>query len=528
VLVIPRGHDFRSDYGQLHVLKKVFPRVPLLALTATAPAALAADVQRILLLDRSDCVVMRAPSDRPNIYYEVLQKPQSDAGTLAALYQWLKKHEFLGDNHNRSSSGDGSKRPSSGIIYCYSRKDADTMGESLWSLGVTAGAYHAGQEDSEKERVHSGWLNGSLSIVCATVAFGLGIDKPDVRFVIHMCLPKSTEAYYQESGRAGRDGHPARVALFFSPGDAVKMAALCHSDRAGVGPLRTMQRFAMVTSGSFGPSACRRQFLARELGDCSEDLAAIVCRSGCDVCSKAAIRTADSAAVQAVDSTAAALVVLAALQEATDKSKKVTFKGLVEDAVKLGKRKAKEKKKTETSAGNDGGSSLEALLDVSKCEWLCATLFLDDVLVEDYHFTAYSTIVYCAAGRNASVLNAGARRVLVSFPEALSPAAPSASAALSLSSFSSAKKPSKTKGHAGASSKSPIVSPASSVNKVVFISSDSDDKGNAKLVVSKKNALKSSSSEDEDGNGDGDGDDSDDDFVSLPSKKARNKLNSDN
>jgi len=511
-VVLFRGHDFRSDYGQLHILKKVFPRVPLLALTATAPAALAADVQRILLLDHQSCVVMRAPSDRPNIFYEVLQKPQSDADTLAALYDWLKTHGFLGgSNHNVNStnvfeSSVLNESPSSGIIYCYSRKDADSLAASLQSLGVTAGAYHAGQEDSEKERVHSKWLSGSISIVCATVAFGLGIDKPNVRFVIHVCLPKSTEAYYQESGRAGRDGLPARVALFFSPGDAIKMAALCHSDRSGVAPLRVMQRFAMVSRDSLGRSACRRKFLARELGDCQDDLDRVDCRMGCDVCSRATETSKFGPSRQAVDATAAALVVLAALQAATSKSKKITFKGLVDDAVKLGKRQAKDYKK------NKDDTDLSVVLDVSKCEWLCATLFLDNVLVEDYHYTAYSTIVYCAPGRNAPLLNAGARKVKLSLPEALTSANSNISTSL-LSWESSGSVHSKSK----AKKRSGKLAESSATDEVIHIDSDSDGKNHNKNVASWDfAATKDSSEEDENSRSD-----SDDDFVSLPSKSAR-------
>lgn len=494
----------------MHILKKVFPRVPLLALTATAPAALAADVQRILLLDHESCVVMRAPSDRPNIFYEVLQKPQSDADTLAALYDWLKTHRFLGNCNGRMNSArDGRsvahETPASGIIYCYSRKDADSLAASLLSLGVTAGAYHAGQEDSEKERVHSKWLSGSISIVCATVAFGLGIDKPNVRFVIHVCLPKSTEAYYQESGRAGRDGLPARVALFFSPADAIKMAALCHCDRSGVAPLRTMQRFAMASYNSLGQSACRRKFLARELGDCQEDLDLVECRSGCDVCSKAAERSYSGPSSQAIDATAAALVVLAALQAAASKSKKITFKGLVDDAVKLGKRKVKECKKTKD------GTDLTAVTDASKCELLCATLFLDNVLVEDYHYTAYSTIVYCAPGRNASILNAGARRVNLSLPETLLCADSQTSSSLSFESDKTASRSKKAEEGAGT-----FLEP-STCNEVILVNSDSDDKKHETYAASNDfAAMRDSFDDDEYTRGD-----SDDDFESPAPKLAR-------
>ena len=183
------GHDFRSDYGQLFRLKKAFPRVPLLAVTATAPPALASDVTRILLLDQRSTVHFRAPSDRPNLFYEVVQRPSKDANAAEAMFNWILRHGF-GPSPTPSSSttsftyesstSSTQGRPSSGIIYCYSRKEADTLAVVLCQrFGLSAGAYHAGLDDDERARVHSAWLRGEVSVVCATVAFGLGIDKPD-------------------------------------------------------------------------------------------------------------------------------------------------------------------------------------------------------------------------------------------------------------------------------------------------------------------------------------------------------------
>jgi ATP-dependent DNA helicase Q1 len=164
------GHDFRNDYGQLHVLKTIFPHVPMMALTATAPHKLTQDVKNILLLTSDDCVTFRSPSNRPNLHYEVLQKPNSDTEAVQILVDWIHKHKF-----SRCS----------GIVYCFSRKESDTLAEALRSFGIKSGAYHAGCEDSEKERVHSSWQEGSISIVTATIAFGLGTVHSTTLIVSH-------------------------------------------------------------------------------------------------------------------------------------------------------------------------------------------------------------------------------------------------------------------------------------------------------------------------------------------------------
>ena len=399
------GFDFRSDYGQLHVLKKVFPRVPLLALTATAPPSLAEDVQRILLINNrgEECVRIRAPSDRPNIFYECVQKPSSEQASLDALHEWISANGFAGQ---------------SGIIYCFSRKDCEDLAAKLRSRMISAAPYHAGLEDAEKSRVHKQWLSGRVPIVCATVAFGLGIDKPNVRYVAHFCIPKSVEAYYQESGRAGRDGLPARVVLFFSPGDSIKMAGMCHTDRSGVTPLRAMQRYAMALQSNRGSecglsgrarTSCRREYLARALGDSAQDISRLACRGTCDLClgggysggSSGSGETGSSSSTSAAgsssgpgvvtDVTDSAKSVMAALREAASKSKKLTFKQLVDDTLKQNKKNAKALKSSGSKPTT--GASFNALSSAASCEWLCSAMLLDDIITEDFHYTAYATIV---------------------------------------------------------------------------------------------------------------------------------------
>ncbi|VDM76556.1 unnamed protein product, partial [Strongylus vulgaris] len=189
------GHDFRPDYKFLNILKRQFPNVPLLGLTATATADVLADVKN--MLDIPDAVVFKAGFNRTNLFYEVLPKPDADLGDELAR---LIKKRFPDQ---------------SGIVYCFSRKDCEEVASKLRSSGIRAAFYHADMDSMRRTAVHEKWVSGKYNVIVATVAFGMGIDKPDVRYVIHHAMPKSVENYFQlsdsfqESGRAGRDGLPA-------------------------------------------------------------------------------------------------------------------------------------------------------------------------------------------------------------------------------------------------------------------------------------------------------------------------------
>jgi ATP-dependent DNA helicase RecQ len=193
------GHDFRPEYRELKKLRTHFPDVPMMALTATATERVRADIVKQLKLREPRCYV--ASFDRPNLTYRVVPK--------TAPYEQLL--EFI-----RSRPND------SGIVYCASRKSAESLARNLDEDDVSAKPYHAGLTSSERTKNQDAFLRDDVRVVTATIAFGMGINKPNVRFVVHYDLPKNLESYYQETGRAGRDGLPSECVLLFSASDVAK------------------------------------------------------------------------------------------------------------------------------------------------------------------------------------------------------------------------------------------------------------------------------------------------------------------
>ena len=193
------GHDFRPEYRQLSELRERFPRVPSMALTATATQRVRDDIVRLLKLRDPSCYI--ASFNRPNLTYRVFAKNQG----YDQLLQFLK-----------------SRPRESGIVYCQARKMADSLAERLQADGVRARPYHAGLTPGQRNDHQDLFLRDETRVICATIAFGMGINKPNVRFVVHFDLPKNIEGYYQETGRAGRDGLPSDCVLLFSAGDVVK------------------------------------------------------------------------------------------------------------------------------------------------------------------------------------------------------------------------------------------------------------------------------------------------------------------
>ena len=249
------GHDFRPEYIQLGRLQQIFPGVPMLALTATAEKQTRLDILQRLNLGKSLQVV--AGFDRPNIRYTLIDKQKP--------YEQLR--QFLTGRSEES-----------GIVYALSRKRVEEIAAKLQAEGHRAAAYHAGLNAETRRSVQEKFLRDDVQIVVATVAFGMGIDKPNVRFVVHYDLPKNIESYYQETGRAGRDGLPAEALLLFGYGDIVISRGLIEK---GGNPEQTrieLQKLnAMVAFAEAG--TCRRRALLGYFGEqLTEDC------GNCDIC----------------------------------------------------------------------------------------------------------------------------------------------------------------------------------------------------------------------------------------------------
>ena len=236
------GHDFRPEYRELKKLRKHLPDVPIMALTATATERVRADIIKELKLRDSRTYV--ASFNRPNLTYRVVPK--------TAAYQQLL--EFI-----RSRPND------SGIVYCASRKSTDSIARDLNEDGIAAKPYHAGLTNRERTRHQDAFLRDDVRVITATVAFGMGINKPNVRFVVHYDLPKNIESYYQETGRAGRDGLPSECVLLFSPGDVAKQLHFIDEKTESEARIARTQLQQMVHYAE--ARECRRTVLLKYFGE---------------------------------------------------------------------------------------------------------------------------------------------------------------------------------------------------------------------------------------------------------------------
>lgn len=237
------GHDFRPEYRQLSSLREQFPGVPFMALTATATERVRADIVEQLHLHNPRCCV--ASFNRPNLTYRVSAK----SGSYEQILSFIR-----------------ARKNEAGIIYCQARKTAELLADKLTADGIKSEPYHAGLAAEERAQNQEAFLRDGVQVMCATIAFGMGINKPNVRYVIHYDLPKNIEGYYQETGRAGRDGLPSECLLLFSPGDRVKQMRFIDEksnlEERNIAreQLEQMIHYAEVAS-------CRREFLLGYFGE---------------------------------------------------------------------------------------------------------------------------------------------------------------------------------------------------------------------------------------------------------------------
>ncbi|XP_068448778.1 ATP-dependent DNA helicase Q1-like [Clinocottus analis] len=351
------GHDFRPDYKLLGILKRQFPSVPLLGLTATATSSVLKDCEKILCVPHP--ITLSASFNRTNLYYEVRVKDSNNDASISDLASLIK------DRY----------KDQSGIVYVFSQKDAESVSSALQEQDIRAFPYYSHMDAGDKSRIHRKWTSNKIQVVVATVAFGMGIDKPDVRFVIHHTISKSIENFYQESGRAGRDDRQADCILYFGFSDIFRISTMVVMENVG------QKKLLQIVDYCQNVDRCRRSLMAVHFDEVWDDEG---CNKMCDVCRHAKDYIT-------VDITQHAKQVVQILELAASADEKLTPLKLVE--AWMGKGPAKHRKTTQTTT-----------LCRLQAEAVLVMLLLQGYLREDFSFTPYTTYFYMKLGRKAPLL----------------------------------------------------------------------------------------------------------------------------
>ncbi|XP_035815241.1 uncharacterized protein [Zea mays] len=366
------GHDFRPDYKNLGILKIQFPSVPMIALTATATSKVQMDLMEMLHIPR--CIKFVSTVNRPNLFYKVSEK--SPVGKV--VIDEITK--FISESYPNNESG---------IIYCFSRKECEQVAKELRERGISADYYHADMDIVNREKIHMRWSKGKSQVIVGTVAFGMGINKPDVRFVIHHSLSKSMETYYQESGRAGRDGLPSECILYYRPGDVPRQSSMVFYENCGLQNLYDIVRYCQ------SKRSCRHGAFFRHFGEVPQD-----CNGMCDNC-------ASTIEQKDIDVTYHTKIIVSLLHDMQLNDQRATLLQLVD------KFKSKWKglvllrfggknhfNRSYITADNVQAGSFNEAVDLRKeeVEQLIVNLILDNVLKEEFQHTAYSTNAYVTLG----------------------------------------------------------------------------------------------------------------------------------
>lgn len=372
------GHDFRADYRKLGILKRQCPETPIIALSATSSPETTDDVCKMLEIPNT--VVFRGSIDRPNLYYEVRQKKDDDDAVVADIGAMIMT-ELTGQ---------------CGIVYVLSRRETEVYSLGLRQLGIPSGCYHGDMERDLRNSVHEKWQNGSLQVVVATIAFGLGIDNQKVRFVIHATMAASLEGYYQESGRAGRDGKPARCVLLHRPKDFARLSGfVADKGDSRLSKMYDMYRYSSGRSengaGQDQAASCRRAIIAAAFGESPPRRAKGEVQTCCDLCRRSS-SSPDRPTLCDVSTLARSVVRMMVGQVTRRPDEKVTVLAL---ATNWGSTGAKGKRMRGDEPPADRRISLNLRLDI------IIGLIFCEALQEFHRHTSHAVNAYVTIGPNS-------------------------------------------------------------------------------------------------------------------------------